>query len=81
MESKDTRPYSRFSPDVTEAMLVYRTIAMEVLGIDLITMQNLSDILLLFFTPTWPSHHETEQLQIQHGANPKDTQANLARAT
>ena len=49
---------SWFAPDVTAAMLVYRTIAKKVFSeFDSIIMQNLSDILLLFCTPTWPSHH------------------------
>ena len=52
---------SRFSRDVTAAMLVYRTIANEVFWeSDFIIMQNLSDILPLFCTPTWPSHHVSE---------------------
>ena len=50
------RPYSRFSRDVTAAKLVYRTIGKTVLGI----MQNLSDILPLFPTKTWPSDHRSE---------------------
>ena len=53
--------YSRFSRDVTAAMLVYRTIAKKVFwDFDSIIMQNLSDILPLFCTPTWPSHHVSE---------------------
>ena len=52
---------SRFSCDVTAAMLVYRTIAKKVFWeFDSIIMQNLSDILALFWTPTWPSHHVSE---------------------
>jgi len=59
---KETRQiYSRFSRDVTAAMLVYRTIAKKVFWeFDSIIMQNLSDILPLFCTPTWPSHHVSE---------------------
>ena len=46
------------SRNVTAAMLVQRTIAKKVLReFDHIIMQNLSDILPLFCTPTWPSHH------------------------
>ena len=53
--------YSRFSFDVTAAMLVYRTIAKKVFWeFDSIIMQNFSDILPLSCTPTWPSHHVTE---------------------
>ena len=53
--------FSRFSRDFTAAMLVYRTIAKKVFWeFDSIIMQNLSDILLLFCTPTWPSHHVSE---------------------
>ena len=49
---------SRFSRDVTAAMLVHRTIAKKVFReFDSIIMQNLSDILPLFCTPTWSSHH------------------------
>ena len=45
--------YAWFAPDVTAAMLVYRTIAKKVFWeFDSIIMQNLSDILLLFCTPT-----------------------------
>ena len=49
--------YSRFSRDVTAAMLVYGTIAEKVEKFDSIIMQNLGDILPLFCTPTWPCHH------------------------
>ena len=53
--------YPRFSRDVTAAMLVYRTIAKKVFwDLDSIIMQNSSDILPLFCTPTWPSHHVSE---------------------
>ena len=53
--------YSRFSRDVTAAMLVYRTIAKKVFWeFDSIIMQNLSDILPLFCATTWPSHHVSE---------------------
>ena len=52
---------SRFSRDVTAAMLVYRTIAKKVFwNFDSIIMQNLRDISPLFCTPTWPSHHVRE---------------------
>ena len=52
---------SQFSGDVTAAMLVYRTIVKEVFWkFDVIIMQNVSDILPLFCTPTWPSHHVNE---------------------
>ena len=45
---------SRFSRDVTAAMLVYRTIAKKVFWeFDSIIMQNLSDNLPLFCTQTW----------------------------
>ena len=50
-----------FSCDVTAAILVYRTTAKKVLwDFDYIIMQNLSDVLPLFCTPTWPSHHVSE---------------------
>ena len=50
--------YSRFSCDVKAVMLVNRTIAKKVLWeFDDIIMQNVSDILPLFCTPTWLSHH------------------------
>ena len=40
---------------------MYRTIAKKVFWeFDTIIMQNLSDILPLFCTPTWPSHHVSE---------------------
>ena len=53
--------YSWFSRDVTAAMLVYRTIAQKLFWeFDYIIMQNLSDILPLFCTPTWPSYHVSE---------------------
>ena len=56
----------RFSRDVTAAMLVYRTIAKNVFWeFDSIIMQNLSDILPLFCTPTWPSHHVSENQESQ----------------
>ena len=52
---------SGFSHDVTAAMLVYRTIAKKFFWeFDSIIMQNLSDILPLFFIPTWPSYHVSE---------------------
>ena len=50
--------YSRFSRVVTAA---YRTIAKTVFQEFYSTiMQNLSDILPLFSTPTWLSRHESE---------------------
>ena len=53
--------FSRFSRDVTTAMLVYRTIEKKVFyEFDPIIMQNLSDILPLFGSPTWPSHYVSE---------------------
>ena len=43
-----------FSPDVTAAMLVYRTIEKKVFWeFDSIMMQNMSHNLLLFCAPTW----------------------------
>ena len=49
------------SRDVTAAMLVYRTIARKVFWeFDSVIIQNLSDILPLFCTPTWPFHHVSE---------------------
>ena len=54
-------PYKWFSPDVTAAMLVYRTIEKKVFReIDSIIMQNMSHNLLLFCTQTWPSRHEIQ---------------------
>ena len=51
----------RFSLDVTAAMLVYRTIVKKVFWeFDFIIIQNLSDILPLFCTLTWPSHQVSE---------------------
>ena len=53
--------YSRFSRDVTAATLVYRTIAKKFFWeFDSIVMQNLSDILPSFCTPTRSSHHAGE---------------------
>ena len=53
---------SRFSLDVTAAMLMYRTIAkMFFWRIWSIIMQNLSDILPLLYTQTWPSHKVSEK--------------------
>ena len=54
----DTQANCRFSCDLTAAMLVYRTIVFW--DFDSISMQNLSDILPLFCTPMWPSHHVSE---------------------
>ena len=49
---------SWFASDVTAAMLVYRTMVEEVFWeFGSIIMQNLSDILPLFCTPTCPPHH------------------------
>ena len=55
------RRHSRFSLGVTAAKLVHRTIKEKVFWeFDSIIMQNVSDILPLFCTPTWPSHHVSE---------------------
>ena len=55
---------------VTAAMLVWRTVAIKVFReFDYIIMQNLSDILLLFCTPTWPSHHECENPEYPTNCN------------
>ena len=44
---------------------MYRTIAKKVFWeFDSIIMQNLSDILPLFCTPTWPSHHVSENQEL-----------------
>ena len=49
------------SLDVTAAMLMCRVIVKNVFWeFDSIMMQNLSDILLLFCSPTWPSHYVSE---------------------
>ena len=54
--------YSRFSHDVTAAMLVYSTITKKVFWeFDSIIMQNLSDILPLFCPPTWTYHVSEKQ--------------------
>ena len=61
--------YSWFAPDITAAVLVYRTIAKKVFWeFDPIIMQNLGDILPLFCTPTWPPHHvsATQELVSDH---------------
>ena len=66
------RKYSWFSRDVTAAMLVYRTMAKKVFWeFDSIIMQNLSDVLPLFCTPIWPSHHvsENQELRASRGKN------------
>jgi len=43
-------------------MLLYTTIVKKLFWeLDLIITQNLSDILPLFCTPTWPSHHVSEK--------------------
>ena len=45
---------------------MYRTIAKKgFLEFDSIIMQNLSDILPLFCTPTWPSHHVSENQELK----------------
>ena len=60
------RKYSWFSRDVTAAMLVYRTIAKKVFWeFDSIIMQNLSNVLPLFCTPIWPSHHVSENQELR----------------
>ena len=44
---------------------MYGTIAKKVIWeFDSIIMQNLSDILPLFCTPTWPSHHVSENQEL-----------------
>ena len=51
----------QFSPDVTAAMLVHRTIEKKVSWeFDSIIIQNMSHNLL---TPTWPSYHVIENQQ------------------
>jgi len=63
---KTCSSYSRFSRDVTAAMLVYRTISKKVFWeFSAIFMQNLSDILPLFCTPTCPSHHVSENQELK----------------
>ena len=62
-------------------MLVYRTIAKKFFWeFDSIIMQNLSDILPLFCTSTWPSQHVSEnqefacgRLRNSHNSNPEET--------
>ena len=45
---------------------MYRTIAKKGFWeFDSIIMQNLSDILPLFCTPTWPSHHVSENQELK----------------
>ena len=57
--------YSQFLSDVTAAMLVYRTKAKKVFWeFDSLIMQNLSDILPLFCTLTWPSHHLNQNQEL-----------------
>ena len=47
---------------------MYRTIAEIVFWeFDSIIMQNLSNILPLFCTPTWPSHHVSENQELWNG--------------
>ena len=56
---------SRFSCDVTAAMLMYRTIMKKVFwDFHSFIMQNESDILPLFCTPTRPSHHVSENQEL-----------------
>ena len=56
---------SQFSHDVTAVMLMYRTIAEKIFwDFDSIFVQNLSDILPLFCTPTWPSYHLSEYQEL-----------------
>ena len=53
---------TRFLRDFTAAMLVYRTMRKNSFWkFDSIIMQNLSDILPLFCTSTWSSHHVSEK--------------------
>ena len=53
--------YRWFSPDITAAMLVHKTIEKRVFWeLDFIIMQNMSHKFVLFCTPTWPSHHVIE---------------------
>ena len=60
--------YSRFSGDVMVAMLVYRTIVKKVFrDFDSIIMQNFSDILPLFYRPTWLSHRVSETKNSREG--------------
>ena len=61
--SHDAITYSRFSRDVKAAMLVYITTAKNFFWeFDSIIMQN---FLPLFCTPTWPSHHVSENQEYQ----------------
>ena len=53
-------PYSWFSRDVKATILAYRIAKKVFWEFDSITMQNSNDILPLFCTPTWPSHHVSE---------------------
>ena len=56
---------SWYSCDVMAAMLVYRATAKKVFWeFDSIVMQNLSNILPLFCTPTWLSHHASENQEL-----------------
>ena len=69
---------SWFSCDVTAAILVYRTTAKKVFwDFDYIIMQNLSDVLPLFCTPTWPSHHLSENQEQIIGKNQSKCENNL----
>ena len=59
------KSYFRFSFDVAAAKSVYRTIVQKVFWEVYSTiMQNLSDVLLLFCTPTWPSPHVSENQKL-----------------
>ena len=50
---------------------MYRTIAERFWDFDSISKQNLSDILPLFCTPTWPSHHVSENQEYAHSRHVK----------
>ena len=57
--------YSRFSRDVTAVMLQYRATAKKVFWeFDSVIMQNLSDIMPLFCTPTWLSNQVSENQEL-----------------
>ena len=58
--------YSQFSRDVKAVRLMYITIAKNFFWeFDSIILQNLSHILPLFCTPTWRSHHVSENQEYQ----------------
>ena len=64
LQTKTSDRFSVFT-FVTAAMLMYRTIAKRVFWeFDSIIMQNISDILALFCTPTWQSHHMSENQEL-----------------